>query len=317
MTWAKGSKAQLIFDEETTYKSDPATINGRVIPFVRESIASKRNLIESVSITADRNRKSPSKGNLDISGEIEVELSDTAFSWLLKHLLGSVTTTGTADPYTHTLKVGALPVGLVIEKGFTDIGQYFKFNGCRIAGATFNIPTEGICTATFRIAGAKETVSTTPYDSTPTSYSHVPFTSAMVTPLEGGAAINNLKEVTISIDNDLDTDGYTLGSGGERRELPEGFAIVTGELVYLFEDVTLYNKALNLTESSLKITMDRGVTPARSIEILLPEIVYEPNAPVIESPKGIIVRQPFRAYYDNAPEGTSFQIVIKNGLSSL
>src|SRR3990170_2625140 len=148
MAWAKGAKGQLLIDVETTYKSDPASPDGKIIPFVRESLVAKKNLIDSNSITGNRNKKVPGGGNIEVSGDIEIELSDTAHSLLFKHLLGSNTTTGASDPYTHTMKIGDLPVGLVIDKGFTDIAQYLKYNGCRVAGATFTFPTEGLCTAT-------------------------------------------------------------------------------------------------------------------------------------------------------------------------
>ncbi len=317
MAWGKGSKGQLLIDAETTYKSDPASPDGKIVPFVRESLSSKKNLIESNSITGNRNKKAPGGGNIDVSGDIEVELSDTAYTLLLKHLLGTNVTTGASDPYTHTMKVGDLPVGLVIDKGFTDIAQYFKYNGIRVAGATFRFPTEGICTATFRLVGAKETVGSSTYDATPTSYTHVPFNAFQATILEGGSSIAIVKDVEFSIENDLDLDGYTIGGAGERRSLPEGFAIVTGTLTALFEDVTLYNKAKNMTETSLKITLDRGITPARSIEFLIPELVYEQNAPVIESSKGVLVKLPFRSYYDNSTEATSLQVIIKNGLTAI
>src|SRR3972149_8041650 len=104
MTWAQGANAQVLIDAETTYKSDPASPNGRVLPIVSSSITPSRNSIESNTITGNRNKKTPGAGNINVAGDINVELSDTAFTLLLKHLLGSLTTTGASDPYTHTIK---------------------------------------------------------------------------------------------------------------------------------------------------------------------------------------------------------------------
>lgn len=317
MAWAKGTSGRILIDSETTYKSDPASPDGKILPFVRESLVSKRNLIDSVTITGDRNKKRPGQGNVDVSGDIEIELSETPYATLMRHLLGSNATTGASDPYTHTIKIGALPVGLVIENGFTDIAQYFKYNGCRVAGATFRFPKEGLCTATFRIMGAKETVGTSSYDATPTSMIHTPFSAFEATILEGGSSIATVTDVEFSIDNDLDADGFTLGGAGERKYLPEGFAICTGTLTALFEDVALYTKAKNLTETSLKITVSHGTTPARSVEFLIPELVYEQNAPAIEGPKGVTIKLPFRSYYDNSTEATSLQVIIMNGLATI
>lgn len=317
MPWAKGTAGRLMIDSESTYKSDPGSPDGKILPFVRESLVSKKNLIDTATITSNRNKKIPGQGNIDVSGDIEVELSETPYATLIRHLLGSNATTGGSDPYTHTIKIGALPVGLVIEKGFTDIAQFFKYNGCRVAGATFRFPKEGIVTASFRIMGAKETVGTSSFDATPTNMTHTPFSAFEATILEGGSSIATVTEAEITIDNDLDTDGYTLGGAGERRYLPEGFAMCSGTLTALFEDVTLYNKAKNLTETSLKITLSHGTTPARLMEFFIPELVYEQNAPAIEGPRGVLVKLPFRSYYDNSTEATSLQVIIQNGLSTI
>lgn len=317
MPWAQGVKAQVIFDQETTYKTDPGTIDAKVIPFTKDGLKASKNLIDIETIRGNRNKSTPVGGNIDVAGGIDFELSDTAFSTLLKHLLGSNTTTGASDPYTHTIKVGNLPVGLVIEKGFTDIAQYFKYNGCRINKGVFKFPKEGTITGSFDIIGAKETVGASSMDSTPTSYSHIPFTAFQATIQEGGGTIATVTEAEITIDNSLDKDGYTIGSSGERTQLPEGFAVVSGSITALFDSITLYNKAVNSTESSLKITLDRGVTPARSIEFYIPELIYERQTPAIEGPKGVLVTLPFKAYYDNSTEASSLQIIIKNGLATI
>ncbi|MBI4715842.1 MAG: hypothetical protein HY760_07905, partial [Nitrospirae bacterium] len=169
----------------------------------------------------------------------------------------------------------------------------------------------------FDIVGASETVGGASMDATPTSYTHIPFTAFQATILEGGGAIATVTEAEITIDNDLDKDGYTVGSAGKRTQLPEGFAMVSGSITALFDSIALYNKAVNGTESSLKITLDRGVAPARSIEFLVPELVYEQQGPVIEGPKGVLVTLPFKAYYDNSAEASSLQITIKNGLTAI
>lgn len=314
---AAGSKAVIVFDEETTYGADPASVNGRKLFLVKENLRASRNLIADDTLRGNRNQVLPEGGNIDVSGGISVNIAETAHATLLKHLLGAVTTTGAADPYTHVLKVGSLPVGLVIEKGFTDLVQYFKYNGCRVAKASFKFPKEGFITADFDIKGAKETVSGTAYDSTVTELAYGGFSHAKMSIEEGGSAIATVVEAEITIDNDLDAEGYVIGGAGQRKDLPEGFAIVSGKLSAFFDSITLYNKAVNLTETSLKITLDKGVTPARSIEFFIPELVYERNAPVVEGPKGVMVELPFKAYYDNGADASALKITLKNGLATI
>ncbi len=314
---AIGAKTKLVVDEETTYKTDPATVNGRLIPFTSVNIKATQELLKDESFRGDRNPYKPKPGNISVSGSIGCNISETAHAILLKHLLGGVTTTGAADPYTHVLKPGALPVGLVINKEFTDIGQYHKFNGCRVASCEISGAPNGHIAATFNITGAKETAGTTPYDATITELAYDPFTGFEGSVLEGGAAIGTVTNFKVSISNELDEDGYALGGSGERIDLPEGNVAVTGSIEAFFEDDTLLAKARNSTETSLKITLNKGVTPARTMEILIPELVFERTGPEVSGPKGIKTAFTFQGYYDNSPEAASIQITLQNGLATL
>lgn len=314
---AIGTKFKLVADEETTYKADPGTVDGRLVPITSVNIKGSQELLKDGSIRGDRSDYRPKPGNINVAGSIACNLSETPHAMLLKHLLGAVTTTGAGDPYTHTLKIGALPVGLVLNKEFTGIGQYHKFNGCRIASGEFGVAPNNMVTASFNVVGAKETVSATPYDATITELAYEPFTGFEGSILEGGAAIATVTDFKVNISNELDEDGYALGGSGEKRDLPEGNCVVSGSIEAFFEDDTLLAKARNSTESSLKITLDKGVTPARTLEIFIPELVFERTGPEVSGPKGIKVPLSFQAYYDNSAEASSVQVIIQNGLSSI
>lgn len=316
---AKGSNAVLVYDVETVYGADPGTVNGRKVYFVTEGLSGGQALEEDPTLSGARTQRMPLPGVKDAGGPINVKLSETAHATFLKHLFGSNTTTGAGDPYTHTCKVGALPVGMVLEKGFPDLTtpQYFKYNGVRISKGSFKFAVSGIAEMSLEFKAKKETVSGTAYDATVTAESYVPFSGVQITMQEGGAGITTVNEVEFSVDNQLDADGYVLDGTGERGDLPEGMAVVTGRLKAFFDSIALYNKAVNSTETSLVITLDKGLTPARQIVFTLPELKYERVAPKVDGPKGVYVELPFKAYYDNAAEATSIQCVIKNGLATI
>lgn len=318
MARAKGANAYLAFDEETTYGSDPVTPNATSLIFKNESIACKQELLMDDSLTGNRNQPTPIAGALDVGGSINVNLSETAHAKLFKHLLGAVTTTGAGDPYTHTIKVGSsLPVGLVIERGYSDIAQYFKYNGCRISKGSFKFGPKALAEGTFEIVGKKETVSGTAYDSTITAVAYSAFNGLNIAIQEGGATLGIASEAELSIDNQLDTDGYVMDGTGMRADLPEGQVVVTGKLKAFFENATLLNKAINKTESSLKITLDKSVTPLRSIEFFIPELHYERTTPTVDGPKGIFVNLSFKGFYNNSAEASSLQVILKNGLATI
>lgn len=316
MPQASGSNAQIIYDEESTYKSDPGSPDCKMLPFVNSDLSLKRNLFSSEAITSSRNPKKPGRGNYDVGGAIALEVNPYIAA-ILKHIMGANTTTG-SDPYTHTMKVGALPVALVFDVGFTDLAtpKYFKYNGCRLNKFSVTFTPEGIVKASIDVLGAKETVGTSPLDATPIDLGHKPFDAFEVTPLEAGGAIVVLQECTINLENNLDGGVYVIGGAGERRALPEGKVKVSGNIKALFEDDSLYTKAIGHTESSLKMTMSRGDGAGsagnESLEIHTPELVYAPKAPGVPGPEGIFLNLDFEGYYDDSSEASALQMILKN-----
>jgi hypothetical protein len=321
MPQATGTNAKVIYDVETTFGVTPATPASVVLPIVSEAMAEKRNLIKTNVIRGNRNQTMPKRGNKDVGGSITTELNPF-MGKLFKHLLGSNTTTGTG-PYVHTMKVGALPTSLCIEKQFSDLAtpQYFLYNGCRINKASFDFGTEGVIPLVFDFIGKKETMSTASFHASPVDYGHIPFDMFEASIQEGGAAIASVSHIKLDIENQLDNGIYVIGGNGERRAIPEGSTLVSGTVTALFEDVALLNKAINYTESSLQVTLSRGnglgSAGNESLDILLPEIIYGKASPLVSGPKGVLVELPISAFYDNASQATSIQMVLKNTQASL
>lgn len=314
MAQASGSRAQVIYDQESTFGTTPGTPDARVFPFLTENLSQKRERNRSMIIRSSRNATKGVKGPKDVSGNVSTEL-DPYLATIWKHILGSVTTTG-SGPYVHTIKVGALPVGLCIEKGFTDIAQYFLYNGVRIAKATLEFNASGYVPFSLDFMGRKRTASGSSFDATPVDLGHLPWDMAEASIEEGGSSIATVKKLTMEIEENLDGDNYCIGSGGERVSIPEGVLLVSGTLTALFENLTLFNKAVNDTESSVRIVLSRGTGLGSAgneyTEFKIPELVYGENDPVVQSDKGVLVELPYAAFYDNSSEASSFQAIFKN-----
>ena len=314
MAQAEGSNSQIIYDVEATFGTTPVAPDAKSLPFLSETFGEKRPLLRSNVMRGNRNLTKPVRGNRDPSGAINLELNPF-MGIFLKHLLGTVTT-GAGPPYTHTIKVAALPVSLCIEKGFTDIAQYFLYNGCRINKGSFEFNPDGFVAFNVDIIAQKETVSGSPFDATATDLGHLPFEGFEATIEEGGASIAYVSKLSFDVSNDLDGSNYVIAGAGLRRTLPAGKCSVTGTLTALFESITLYNKAVNFTESSIKAILSRGTGAGsagnESLEIFIPEVVYERKAPAISGPKGVLVDMPFTAFYDNSAEVSSIQMILKN-----
>ncbi len=235
--------------------------------------------------------------------------------------LKKVTTPATT--YLHTLKVGSCLPSFLVEKGFSDIGQYFKYNGCKFGKMGLEISSSGPQKMSFDLMGAKETVSTSPFAATPTDLGKASFDGlAIGTIEEGGVAIAIVSAISgLSFENDLDGDTFLVGGGGMRGAVNEGIVKVSGTLKALFQDVVLYNKALNNTESSLRVVYNRGTGAGtatnESIEFKLPELVFSVKTPAADKPGGLWVELGFSAYYDNAAEASTMQVILKNTQSAV
>lgn len=322
MPQARGTQTTVAIFEESTYATDPGTPDGKKLYVVTSGLKGAQSLLNSNTLNSSRARARPARGNIDPSGPLLVEIGAENIGTLLKHAMGSNTTTG-ASPYTHTLTLGSLPTGLVIEHDFgsniSGSGRYEKFNGVRVGRASFSFPTEGYCTGSFDLMGAKTTLGSAPLDATLTDTGHTPFSSFQATILEGGSAIATVTDCTIDIDNELDSSVYAIGGAGQRRALPEGFATVSGSITALFEDAALLTKAINDTASSLKITLSRGTglgsAGNESIEFLVQNLVYERTSAPIDGPNGLKITLLFRAFRLSTDNG--LQVIIKNAVATI
>src|SRR5687768_17954293 len=100
-----GSDAQVGFKTETT----PGTgvVVDKFMPFVSESIKQNIEWLDSKTLAARHTLKATKSGTAGVEGGITTELANTSLATILKHMFGTVVTTG-AGPYTHTYTPGDL-----------------------------------------------------------------------------------------------------------------------------------------------------------------------------------------------------------------
>ena len=318
MAQAQGWKGTLGIQKETTFNTDPVTPTLTKVYFESAGISASRNLTSSNTISGTRNPTKPELGNIDVTGDISVE-AQAYIGSLLEGVLGSVTDSG-AGPYTHVFKVGTLLPSYVIEQGFSDINQYFKYNGCKFSKMGLNVTPEGFQKMSFGVMGAKETISGTSFDATLTDLGKTSFTGFMSAILEGGGAISNVTKLDINIENSLE-GVYVVGGQGVRGSINAGQVKVSGTLEVLFENATLLTKAVNGTESALKITYSHGdglgTAGNESLEFLIPELQYSQKSPSISGPGGILVSLAFEGFYTNSSEATALQVTLKNSQATV
>ena len=320
MPQAQGAQTNFYLYDEDTYGADPTTPDANKIYLKSCGLKVQQNKLQPETLTGSRTQSKPDNGNVDVTGPLVHELGAESVGKLLKHAFGSVATTGTG-PYTHTYSIGSLPTGFTLEKdhgaAISGTGRFEKFQGCRVASLDINMPQEGYVELTFNVQGASSTLTSAALDSTPTDNGHTPFSMAsLATILEGGSAIATVKELKMTLDNDLDADGYTLGSGGVRTQLPEGKALVSGTLTAVFDSASLLTKAENSTASTLKVTFSRGSGDGSAgneyVEFSIGALVYERTSPAVDGPKGLVVEMSFTGY-----DSSAIAAVLKNAVAAV
>lgn len=310
----QGSSVRIIYATENVFNTKSPNTDYQVLPFVSENLRLNRNLISSRTIRSSRNPQSPVRGNVEVSGDISFELAPQ-HGRLLRHALG-VLNSGEAGAYVMT--VGELPQGLTIEKQFVGVGggtEYFQYTGCKINSLKMAFKSEGMIESSVSLMGANETLAASPADAAPSDFGHDPFDGfqATITDLSD-ATIGDITEIDFSVDNNLDGSAYIIDGTGKRKSIPAGTAKVTGTLKALFQDVTLYNRAINHTESSIKIVLQRGTGDGTAgnekLTIEIAEVLYHPQAPVVAGPQGVLVELPFEAYYANHANASAIKMTL-------
>lgn len=324
MAQARGTQTTIALYEETTYNTTIATPVGQKLYVTSFGLASAQNLHDSNTLQANRSRDRPARGNINVAGQIGFELHAESMGTILKHLMGSNATTGT-DPYTHTMTIGDLPIGLQLEKdhgsNISGSGRTELFTGCRVAGATFMFPAEGYCTATMDIIGAQSTLGTATQDSDATLDDNgcTVFSSFLASISEGGSPIAYVQSAQIRLDDGLDGSSYVIGGSGVRRALPEGFATISGSVTALFESSALLDKAINGTESSLLLELTRGTGLGSAgneyMSFEVQQLEYERSSPEIRGPAGIVLALNFKGYASGADLG--MEVIVKNAVATV
>lgn len=313
MTQATGSASSIAIQLEQTWGVLPLT------PKLIEINASTYG--ESISVESDElvsNAINPNRGILDtrsgqvkVKGSVPFELPVKNSDLIIYGLLGDmvqtdVTISGTVKKKKVFKRAQTLP-SFLIQKGFHDINQFFKYSGCKINNMQLTVEPTGLATGSFEIVGKDCNVSTTSFDATPTKYVHKVYSAIDSVILENGAGAL-FTNFNFNITNGL-YDSRIIGSRHSANIGP-GKSEVTGELSIMFENVDLYNKWLNETQTDLKITFTSGKD---SIEFLFPKVKLNGEAsPKIENQEGINISFKWRALVDVGGYNSDVVITIIN-----
>ena len=318
------SRTQLLYDVETTFGSDPAVAAAISLPYISlPDIAISQEPVQSTVIGGgNRNPRKPTYGNKSSDCSINMQLELTAIGYLLKALMGAPTTTDNGDgTYSHVFKIGNTISSFLLEKGFVDVGNYYKYNGLVANGLSFSIaPGDSGLNYTLNCLGGgyEELDASDPYDAAPTDLTRPDdwVFKPDATIKEGGSSDNAISDFTLDITDNME---LVYGLNGAGRATCKGTSSpkVSGTITSGYNGDAKLLKGREHTESSLEVTTtDSTKTPNESLIISIPELEYGQTNPAVDSPGLAVYTQAWVGYYQNGADASAIKITLTNDTAS-
>lgn len=297
MTNLTGAGVGISFGSETTWGDKTSVAGLQAIEPNSFSLTPNAEFYTSNRIVRDRMPRTPRKGNTSTGGDIAVDLMYGAYDDLL-----AAAALGTWN--TNTLKAGKAEQSLAFQVDMDDINTYLLYVGNYVSSWSVTVPLDGVVTSTFTIAGKEVTEETTSLSTSAAAIQNEPFYQGDGTFNEGGTPIAYLTALNFTLENGY-SPNYSLGNTAP-TDMTYSTAGVTGEVTAYVPDLTLFNKFLNETETSLDFTL---TDPAgNTLQFVMPKVKYSGAPLAIEDDQAVNLTLPFTAYYDSV-EDTVLKIV--------
>lgn len=187
----------------------------------------------------------------------------------------------------HVLTGGntSFPAGFTLEKTFGGLPSTskdnFQWKGCRIDSMDLDMGINQIPSGSFDVVARIFDSTTAAVASSVTAApTEDPFTSSQIVVMEGTGtshgAIGIATSASLRITNNYNRDGYVLGSK-YRAALRPGRFMVSGSMNLMFKNSTMFEKAINGTDSQIWFSFHSG---EHSIDFILPSVDFTPNGSV-------------------------------------
>lgn len=306
----RGIQSRMVGYTETVYGAAPGTPSGIVIPFVSSNVRGVRARVADPTLTGFRGQVRRQLDTVDVSGQMQVMAAGDSIGFLLKHAIGAPTTT-LAGPYQHAFTpalsgANALPVGAHFEHdlgaAMTAAQRYIRYKGVKVASMQITQNAQGLAACTFDLRGQDFSAESAVLDATPDITTHNAFSvrHASIALSSGGAIAVLPTEFQITLNNTLDDSLFTIGGGGIRGALPEGFAEITGSITVLLNNANFLNLILADNDASLIYTLSKGTGDGSAgneeLVFSIGDLTFDSSTPPVEGPQGIRLQATFSAH---------------------
>tara|TARA_Y100000401_G_scaffold116630_1_gene122894 strand:- start:2190 stop:3143 length:954 start_codon:yes stop_codon:yes gene_type:complete len=308
-----GRNSQIVVGEESTWGTAASLTNAR--PVSSGTLARQVSIVPRPDLLSDSGsamRRGHYQSEESMTGSFEIAATYENVGMFLKHAMGTLATTGSGDPYTHTYTLAAdLPTGLTMEFIRGTSGKSEKFEGCKLNNMTMSVSAGECMMMSFDVMGqtgqARATASSPSLGSAENLVHH-----HHAGQFTFNSVAYDLRSMTITVNNSL-TNRQLLGSVLTHEPVRSDFMSVECSFELEAAD-TLYAAMVANTQSDATITFTHPTVSNRSMAITL-QNMYLTAADDGISDAGIVsISCTGVCESDGTDEG--FKVVIQNGDST-
>jgi len=319
MATGTGLDAQISYVAESTWGT--AVTTTRFLPLISESLKTEIARVESPGIIAGQQvlRSTQwTQGNKTITGDVRHELYDQDFGLLLRAAFGTVSTSGTAVPYTHLFWPANPGLSFTTQVGRPLVYgtvQPFTYEGCKITSWDLGISAGENVTWGMSVVAEEETMGTALASASYTTGLR-PWHAKSASLTIAGVA-HNIKAFSIKGENGVDTERRFLGSTVIAEPLRKELAAYTGQLDIEWgnpsgQGTLNYHRFFGGTEAALVCTLASGTLSAT----ITANVRYDGVTPNV-SGRGIVEQSiPFKCIDAGTLDSGAITVQIANNNST-
>jgi hypothetical protein len=311
MPLGSGLAAQLGVGIESTYGT--AVTVTRFLSFNSDSIEQSEERMESPGLIAGRRVLTSEQwdlGNIEISGDLELDVARQGMGGLWLAAFGAVSTTTNGGASTHTFTPGDLTgKSLTVQVGRPQVGGAvapFTYAGVKVATWEVSAEAGSIVTCTFGLLAQSVTtgtaLATATYPSGVRAY-HFVHGYAVV-----AGSTSAVRAFTISGDNGLDTERRNIGSRAMAEPLETALRRYEGGLTIEWSATADYQRFVNGTELSLVLAMSASTTESA---IFTGNIRYDGYPITVDGPELIVPEIPFVAVASTTQDSSALSFAYR------
>jgi hypothetical protein len=252
-------------------------------------------------------------GKQTIGGPLTMYLPNLTMATILRHMFGTIATTGAGPTYTHTASPGSLvDQSFTLQVGRTDDAgtvQPFTYAGGKMGGWELSCTAGELAQLRLDTTFKSETTGT---GLATASYASgwQPFTFIQGSVTIAGTPSTKIRSLTLACAANQE-GGFHIGSAQIAQQYQNGQRVFSGRLVADFSGLTEYNRYVNATEFALVLAFSNGTD---SLTITM-NVAYDGETPNVSGLELVPLNLPYTAT-SGTSDAAAIQAVLINGDAS-